>query len=64
MQNILLKLNVFLTNDKLKQQSKIWDKFNNIIKNGFDNKPVYNEKYLKTVVKLYEGKINTNLLDN
>ena len=25
----------------------------------FDNEPVYNEKYLKTKIKSYNGKINT-----
>ena len=25
----------------------------NIIKNEFENKPVYNEKYLKTKIKFY-----------
>ena len=29
-------------------------------KKGFDSKPVYNENYLKTKIKSYEGKINTD----
>ena len=29
-------------------------------KKEFDSKPVYNERYLKTKIKSYNGKINTN----
>ena len=35
-------------------------KVSNSIKNGFDSEPVDNEKYLKTKIKSYEGKINTS----
>ena len=35
-------------------------KVSNSIKNGFDSEPVDNEKYLKTEIKSYEGKINTS----
>ena len=40
------------------------DKVHNIIKKGFDNGPVYNEKYLKTKKNSYDGKINTNFHGN
>ena len=30
------------------------------IKKKFDSEPVYNEKYLRTKIKSYKGKINTN----
>ena len=44
----------------------------NIIKSGIknvivlkkDSEPVYNEKYVKTKIKSYNGKINTNFRDN
>ena len=39
-------------------------KFSNSLKKWFDSKPVYNEKYLKTKIKSYEGKINTNFHNN
>ena len=39
-------------------------KVSNILKKEFDNKPVYNEKYLKTKIKSYNGKINTNFYNN
>ena len=30
----------------------------------FDSKPLYNEKYLKSKIKSYNGKTNTNLRNN
>ena len=35
-----------------------------VIKKGFDSEPVYNEKYLKTEIKSYEGKLNTHFHDD
>ena len=35
-----------------------------VIKKEFDSKPVYNERYLKTKIKSYNGKINTNFYKN
>ena len=39
---------------------KFVKKLKNIIRKEFDSKPVYNEKYLKIKINLYDGKINTN----
>ena len=36
----------------LEKENKIWKKVSNSIKKGFDNEPVYNEKYLKANKKL------------
>ena len=36
----------------------------NSIKKGFDSKPVYNKKYLKTNLKSDEGKISTDFNDD
>ena len=33
-----------------------------ILKKAFDSEPVYYEKYLKTKIKSYEGKINVNFI--
>ena len=44
----------------LEKYNEIWKKVSNSIKKVFDSKPVYNEKYLKTKIKSYEGKINAN----
>ena len=51
----------FMKNDELLEKShQIWDKVINSIKKEFDSQSVYNEKYLKTKIKSYNGKINTN----
>ena len=34
------------------------------LKREFDNKPVYNKKYLKAIIKYHERKINTNFHNN
>ena len=36
----------------------------NIIKKESDSKSVYNEKYIKTKIKSYNGKINANFDNN
>ena len=43
---------------------KFAKKVENNIKKELDNEPVYNEKYVKTIIKSYKGKINTNLHKN
>ena len=40
------------------------EKASNNIKKEFDSEPVYNEKYLKTKIKSYKGKINTSFHNN
>ena len=40
----------------LEKYNKTWGKVSNRIKKGFDSGPVYNEKYLKTKIKSYQGK--------
>ena len=47
-------------NDILKKYHEIWDKVSNIIIEGFDSDLIYNDKYLKTKIKSYEEKVNTN----
>ena len=39
-------------------------KVRNSIKNEFDNEPLCNDKYLKTRIKPYNGKININFHNN
>ena len=48
----------------LKACNKVWDKFSNIMQKGYDSESVYNEKYLKTKIKSYDGKFNTNFYEN
>ena len=45
---------------KYEKNNEIWEKFYNIIKKEFESEPAYNKKYLKTEIKSYQGKINTN----
>ena len=56
----------FLIKDEnlLEKYNEIWETVSNIIKKEFDIKPVYNEKHLKTKIKSYNGKINTNFHNN
>ena len=53
------------------KDEKLLEKYNEICKNvskiinkEFDCKSVYNEKYIKTKIKYYNGKINTNFHNN
>ena len=58
----MMKLNMsFLIKDDrlLEKHNKIWGKVKNSIKKEFHSEPVYNEKYLKTKIKSYNEKINT-----
>ena len=48
----------------LEKYNEIWEKVKNSIKEEFDSKPVYNEKYLKAKIKSYNGKINTNFYNS
>ena len=43
----------------MKSLKMLWNSLK-VIKKGFDSESVYNDKYLKTKIKSYEGKINTN----
>ena len=49
-------------NKLLKKYSKIWERVSNLLSIKFDSEPVYgdNDKYIKTKIKLYGDKINTN----
>ena len=54
-----------IKNDELLEKyNEIWDKVSNIIKKGLNSEPAYNEKYLKTKIKSYKGKISINFHDN
>ena len=56
----------FLLKDEklLERYNEIQKKVSNIIKKEFDSKAIYNEKYLKTKINSYNGKINTNFHNN
>ena len=62
-----MKLNMsFLIEDDelLEKYNEIWGKVRNSIKKEFDSEPVCDEKYLRTKIKSYNGKVNTNFQNN
>ena len=48
----------------IKKQSEIWNKIKNLIKREFNSKPVYNDKYIKTKMKIYNNRVYTNFQHN
>ena len=60
------KCTSFLIKDDklLEKYNEVWEKVKNSIKKKFDSKPVYNEKYLEAKIKSYNGKINTDFLND
>ena len=46
----------------LKNYTKILEKVNNLMDIKFDSEPVYcdNDKYIKTLIKIYRDKVNAN----
>ena len=63
-----MKLNIcpFLLKDNelLEKYNEICQKVRNSIKKEFDTELVYDEKYLKTKMKSYKGKINITFHNN
>ena len=59
---LIIIINNLLAHDKklLKKYNEIWDIVKNHFKRGFDSKPVYNNKYIKTRIKVYNDRISTN----
>ena len=52
-------------NKLLKKYNKIWGSISNLMNIEFDGEPVYgnNDKYIKTKIKMYEDRVNTNFQD-
>ena len=44
--------------------NEIWNKIKKTFDIKFHSKPVYDEKYIKTKVKPFNGEVNTTFLDN
>ena len=51
-----------IDNKILKKYTKIWKRVSSLMNIDLDSEPVYgdNDKYIKTKIKLYGDKINTN----
>ena len=49
----------------LRKYNKIWEKISNLMNIELDSEPVYgdNDKYIKTKIKMYEDRVNTNFQD-
>ena len=49
-------------NKLLKKYNKIWEKVGNLLNIKFDSEPVYGDvdKYIKTKIKMYGDRVNTN----
>ena len=49
-------------NKLLRKYNKIWGKISNLLNIEFDSEPVYgdDDKYIKTKIKMYEDRMNTN----
>ena len=57
----------FKANNKqlLKNYNKIWEKVEKLMKIDFESRPVYgdDDKYIKTKIKIYPGRVITNFHD-
>ena len=49
-------------NKLLKKYNKIWERISNLMNIEFDSEPVYvdNDIYIKTKIKMFEDRVNTN----
>ena len=58
-------MSFFIKDDEvLNKYNKIWDVIKNILSIKFDSLPVCDQRYVKTKVREYDGKIKTNFLGN
>ena len=63
----LMKINMtflIIGNELLEKCNEIWEKVKNVLKKEFDSESVYNEKYIKTEIKSYNGKNTTYFHNN
>ena len=58
-------MNLLINNKEiLEKHSEIWNKITSLLKKEFNSEPVYNEKPIKTKMKLYNDKVYTNFQHN
>ena len=48
----------------LKKYFKIWNKIKSLIKKELNSEPVYNDKYIKTKIKIYNDRVYRNFQHN
>ena len=46
-----------------KKYNALWNKISNLLQRGSDSKPVYDNKYIKNNIKIYNNRINANFLE-
>ena len=51
-------------NELLKKYNAICDKLSNLLQKEFHSEPVYDDKYIKIKIKIYNNKISTNFHGN
>ena len=63
--NILINITnvwIILVNDNkiLEKYNEIWNKIKNLFKKEFDSEPVYDDKYIKAKINLYNANVYGN----
>ena len=53
-----------MTKNCLKNIIQCGKKISNLLKKSLDSEPVYNDKYIKTKIKIYNGRVHTNFHGN
>ena len=53
-----------LVNDKDMKYFEIWNKIKSLVEKEFNNEPVYNDKYIKTKIKIFNDRVCTNFQHN
>ena len=48
----------------LEKYNKIWNKIKSLLKKEINSEPVYNDKYIKTKIKIYDNRVYTNFQNN
>ena len=58
-------INLLVSDKKiLEKYSEIWNKIKSLIKKDFNIEPVYNDKHIKTKIKIYNDRVYTNFQHN
>ena len=53
-----------LVNDKDMKYFEMWNKIKSLVEKEFNNEPVYNDKYIKTKIKIFNDRVYTNFQHN
>ena len=49
-----------LVNDKDMKYFEMWNKIKSLVEKEFNNEPVYNDKCIKTKIKIFNDRVYTN----